>query len=154
MSERPKRRPVVRRFDGNFGWEAVERQGYKTDRSLFRDVTRQVLFDGEHGASAQLRYFEVGPGGHTTLERHEHPHAVVVLRGRGRVLVGREITEVEPYDLVSVPPMTWHQLRADDDQPLGFLCLVDRERDRPRLPGDEDLAELREDPAVAAFIRC
>ena len=43
---------------------------YKRDGSApFRDVTRQVLFD-QPSLACQLRYFEVGPGGHTTLERH------------------------------------------------------------------------------------
>ena len=49
---------------------------YKRDRGApFRDVTRQVLFD-DPPLACQLRYFEVAPGGHTTLERHEHAHAV------------------------------------------------------------------------------
>jgi hypothetical protein len=49
--------------------------------------------------------------------------------------------------------MTWHQFRAAEDAPLGFLCLVSSERDRPQLPSDEDLAALRRNPAIAAFIR-
>jgi quercetin dioxygenase-like cupin family protein len=149
----PKPHPPVRRCRDDFRWEGVERGRYKDERTLFRGVTRQVLFDGEHGSKATLRYFEIGPGGHTTLERHEHPHAVVVLRGRGRVLVGNTIARIVPFDLVSVPPMTWHQLRADEDEPLGFLCLVDVERDRPQLPTEADLEELRANEGVAAFIR-
>ena len=49
--------------------------------------------------------------------------------------------------------MTWHQFRAADDEPLGFLCLVNTDRDRPALPTEADLADLRRDPTVAAFIR-
>jgi hypothetical protein len=49
--------------------------------------------------------------------------------------------------------MTWHQFRADAGEPLGFLCMVNRERDRPQLPTGTQLAELRRDPAVGAFIR-
>jgi hypothetical protein len=49
--------------------------------------------------------------------------------------------------------MTWHQFRADPDQPLGFLCMVNAERDRPQLPTESDLATLRAIPNVAAFIR-
>jgi hypothetical protein len=54
---------------------------------------------------------------------------------------------------VSIPPMTWHQFRANLDQPLGFLCMVNAERDRPQLPTESDLEALRENPNVAAFIR-
>jgi hypothetical protein len=32
--------------------------------------------------------------------------------------------------------MTWHQFHAAPDEPLGFLCLVAAERDRPQLPAE------------------
>jgi quercetin dioxygenase-like cupin family protein len=136
-----------------FGWDDVEVLAYKEEGSApFRTVTRQVLFEeAEHGC--QLRYFEVAPGGHTTLERHEHVHAVLVLRGRGTVLIGDEVREIGEHDLCSVPPLRWHQFRAAEDAPLGFLCLVSSERDRPQLPSDDELAELRKNPAIAGIIR-
>jgi hypothetical protein len=49
--------------------------------------------------------------------------------------------------------MTWHQFRASENEPLGFLCLVNAERDRPQLPGPEELRALRQNPAVAEFIQ-
>ena len=39
-------------------------------------------------------------------------HAVLILRGRGHCLVGGEVKPIETRDLVTVPPMTWHQFRA------------------------------------------
>jgi len=33
-----------------------------------------------------------------------------------------------------VPPDAVHQLRNEGDAPFGFLCIVDRDRDRPRAP--------------------
>lgn len=132
----------VRRHDGTFHWEGVEVLAYKQEGSApFKDVTRQVLFD-DPALAAQLRYFEVAPGGWTTLERHEHVHNVMVIRGRGRCLVGEQAHELAAYDLVSVPPMTWHQFRAAADAPLGFLCLVASERDRPQLPAAQDRERL------------
>ncbi|MEP6678190.1 MAG: cupin domain-containing protein, partial [Betaproteobacteria bacterium] len=117
----------------------------------YRDVTRQVLFD-DPALACQLRYFEVSPGGHTTLERHEHAHAVMVARGRGECLVGDRIYAVAERDLVHVPPLTWHQFRAAADAPLGFLCMVNGVRDRPQLPGAADLERMARDPAIARFI--
>jgi len=35
---------------------------------------------------------------------------------------------------------------------LGFLCLVNAQRDRPQLPNAEDLASLRAIPGVAEFL--
>lgn len=142
----------TRREEG-FRWEEVGVRAYKADDGSFRDVSRQLLFGRDQELPFELRYFEVGPGGHTTLERHEHPHAVVVVRGDGRVLIGSEVRPVTPHDLVHVPPMTWHQFRAADEAPLGFLCLVSAERDRPVRPTEEELAALRSNPEVAGFIR-
>ena len=128
---------VVRKHRG-FRWQGVDLLAYKQEGSApFKDVTRQVLFDDPQ-LPTQLRYFEVAPGGWTTLERHEHVHNVMVLRGRGRCRIGSEEHDIELHDLVSVPPMTWHQFHAAADEPLGFLCLVNRERDRPQLPGPGD----------------
>lgn len=144
----------VRRFvqGGEFRWHGVELTRYKDEGSApFRDVTRQTLFK-RPDMQGELRYFEVAPGGHSTLERHVHAHAVLVLRGRGRVLVGRAIHAIGPHDLVSVAPRTWHQFRADADGPLGFLCMVDATRDKPELPDGRALGALCADPAIAAFL--
>ncbi len=141
------------RYQGGFRWRGVAVHPYKPEGSHFRDVTRQVLFAADGGARSELRYFEVGAGGHTTLERHQHVHQVVIVRGRGRALVDGSVVEVAPFDLVAVPPRSWHQFRAARDEALGFLCLVDAERDRPERPGEADLAELRRDPGMAEFVR-
>ncbi len=144
---------IYRRHAGEFHWQDVEVLAYKqTGEAPFKDVTRQVLFEDPQLA-CQWRYFEVAPGGHTTLERHEHVHAVMVVRGHGRVLVGDAIHDLAEHDLVKVPALTWHQFRAPHDAPLGFLCLVNAARDRPQLPGAADLTALRSDAATAEFIR-
>lgn len=144
---------AIRPSRGPGRWDNVDVLAYKAEGSApFKDVTRQVLF-GDATLGCELRYFEVAAGGHSTLERHEHTHAVMILRGRGSCLVGRDVREVGEHDLVSIPPMTWHQFRAAADAPLGFLCMVNAARDRPQLPDADALERLRADPRVAAFIR-
>ena len=134
---------LVRKHTGDFHWEGVDVLRYKDEGSApFKDVTRQVLFESA-ALPAQLRYFEVAPGGHTTLERHEHVHAVMVIRGRGQCLVGERAYEIGERDLVSVPPMTWHQFHAAGDSPLGVLCMVSAVRDRPQLPTADEAAQLQ-----------
>jgi mannose-6-phosphate isomerase-like protein (cupin superfamily) len=134
--------PLVRKHSGDFHWQGVDVLAYKQDGAApFRDVTRQVLFESAD-LPAQLRYFEVAPGGHTTLERHQHVHAVMVIRGRGRCLVGDRAYDIAEKDLVSVPPMTWHQFVAAGEEPLGFLCLVAAERDRPQLPDSAEVPRI------------
>jgi mannose-6-phosphate isomerase-like protein (cupin superfamily) len=144
--------PLVRHL-GGFRWEGIAVEAYKREGEPFRDVTRQRLFGSGQPAASELRYFEVGPGGWTTLERHAHLHQVIVLRGRGRALVGDRVVELARFDLLRVPPRAWHQLRAPVDEALGFLCLVDRERDRPERPAPDELARLRASPELAEFIR-
>ena len=144
--------PVLRKAIEPGRWDRVDILRYKQEgEAPFEGVTRQVLFEDAGGA--QWRYFEVAPAGHTTLERHQHTHAVMVLHGRGRCLVGDRLYDVGERDLVCVPPLTWHQFRADDQAALGFLCLVSRERDRPQLPTPQQIAQLRADAVLAAFIR-
>ena len=135
-----------------YRWEGVEELPYKEDgRALFKSITRQVLF-ADPDLAGELRYFEMSPGGFSTLERHEHMHAVLILRGRGHCLVGDEVKPVETRDLVTVPAMTWHQFRATKGEPLGFLCMVNAQRDKPQLPTADDLAQLKADPKIAAFL--
>lgn len=136
-----------------FRWEGVEVRPYKGEGTHFAGVTRQVLFEGGDGLGCELRYFEVEPGGWSSLERHHHAHVVMIVRGAARVLVGDRILEARTNDLVRVPPLTWHQFQTAGDAPLGFLCMVDCERDTPERPDDEALAKLRRDAEVAEFIR-
>jgi len=144
---------VVHRKARDYRWEGVTELPYKEDdRALFRSVTRQVLFS-DPAMQGELRYFEVAPGGFSTLERHAHMHAVLVLRGRGHCLVGDEVKQIELRDLITVPPMTWHQFRATAAEPLGFLCMVNAARDKPQLPSEKDLARLASNAKIAAFLR-
>ena len=150
MSESPVR-PFAPAGD-DYRWTAVEQLRYKEEGSApFRDVTRQTLFR-RPDMRGELRYFEVAPGGHSTLERHDHTHAVMILRGSGSVLVGESVHPVKTFDLVTVPPSTWHQFRATSEEPLGFLCMVDAERDKPQLPDADELERLRKSAATSAFL--
>ncbi|KAI93973.1 cupin [Rhodomicrobium udaipurense JA643] len=141
----------ARSSDEGFRWDGVDLLAYKEEGAApFKAITRQVLFQRPE-LSCELRYFEMAPGGHSTFERHEHVHGVMIFRGRGLCLVGDEVREVAAPDLVFIPPMTWHQFRANAGEPFGFLCMVNAERDKPQLPTPGELAELKKNPAVAAF---
>jgi quercetin dioxygenase-like cupin family protein len=141
----------IRDFD-DFRWAAVEHRRYKEDGSApFRDISRQVLFE-EPALCCELRYFEMAPGGYSTLERHQHMHGVMIFRGHGHCLLGTEVRAVKPFDLVTIPAWTWHQFRATAGEAFGFLCMVNRNRDRPQLPTEAELLVLRGIPAVAAFL--
>lgn len=143
---------ILRTHLGECRWQETALHAYKQEGSSFQDVTRQILFEGSTMAF-QWRYFEVAPGGYSTLERHEHEHAVLVARGAGRVLLGHTVYPIQLYDLVQVAAWTWHQFQPTGAEPLGFFCIVNSQRDRPQLPNAADLEALRQSPEAAAFIR-
>ena len=83
-----------------------------------------------------LRYFEVAPGGMTSLEQHEHEHVVVCIRGEGICRVRRKDYALGFMDVIYIPPGAIHQLKNTGKEPFGFFCIVDAERDRPVLLKD------------------
>ena len=143
---------LSRKLD-DFKWEDVPVLAYKEQGTTFRNITRQVLFEGQESLACQWRYFEVAPDGYSTLERHENLHVVMIIRGSGQALVADDILDLSTFDVVRVPALAWHQFRATSGEPLGFLCLVNAERDRPQLPDLAALAQLRSTPCIADFIR-
>ena len=121
------------------GWAGIAPTCYKEKEDgvpRFRDVTRHTLLGAgpggaETGLGFELRYFEVAPGGYSSLERHAHGHAVVIVKGSGVVRLGDAAEPVAPLDVVYVAPHDVHRFSADAQEELGFLCVVDRVRDRP-----------------------
>jgi quercetin dioxygenase-like cupin family protein len=113
-----------------FSWQDVPAHDYKQPAPHHRGVVRSVLVGAAGERTAfHVRYFEIAPGGHTTLERHAHEHAVVVLRGRGEVRLGDAVHAVGFGDAIYVAPYEAHQLRNPSaSEPFGFLCMVDARR--------------------------
>lgn len=126
----------MRRFLDGFRWTGVELEPYKLRAhrgGAFRGASRQVLIGArDEQARFHVRYFELEPGGFTSLERHRHCHVVIGLRGRGRVRVGETNYMLGRLDTIYVPPNAPHQLSALGRGPFGFLCIVNARRDKPR----------------------
>ena len=97
---------------------------------------RRVELVGKFGERSRcdLRYFEVAPGGHTSLEEHLHTHVVIGVRGEGVLVLGNRRLPLRRFDVASVGPLETHQLRNETGEKFGFLCIVDHERDRPMRP--------------------
>lgn len=126
----------------DFHWDGVERKHYKTDTTNFDGVSRYSLLgeaDDEWELNMQTRYFEIEEGGYTSLEQHRHPHSVVIIRGSGTVVLGNEVHSIGLNDVVFVSPETLHQFHADQGDALGFICIVDRYRDKPTIPSSDTI---------------
>ncbi|MDR3688793.1 MAG: cupin domain-containing protein [Fimbriimonas sp.] len=143
---------MVKHSNGSYRWQGIDVHPYKEDGTIFKSVTRQTLFHGGDDLNVELRYFEVGISGYTTLERHQHAHLVTIIRGCGRVLIGDKVIGIGVHDVVQIPPFTWHQFQPSEGEVLGFLCMVNPERDRPQRPTTEDVESLNANEDVAAFI--
>jgi len=142
---------LVRGFH-DWQWDGVTVHPYKEEGAApFRAITRQTLFT-EPELGCELRYFEMAAGGHSSLERHEHMHAVLILRGEGHCLLGNTVRALKQNDLVTILPWLWHQFRATAGAPMGFLCMVNQTRDKPQLPTDAEIAEMRRHTTVSAFL--
>ncbi len=136
MTRRRAERPLIARFDpAKFRWAGIAPRPYKPPQGsapAWKGVERFVLVGAAGEPTAfQLRYFEIAPRGFSSHERHRHAHAVLVIRGHGRLRLGNTVRRVGPMDFVYIPPNTPHQFRAGAE-PFGFLCPVDAVRDRPR----------------------
>ncbi len=139
-----------------YRWESVPQKQYKDSAGCYEKVRRfSLLGEGEHEHELNFhtRYFEVGSGGYTSFEHHRHPHSVIIIRGSGSVVLGNEVHDINLHDVVYVSPETLHQFHADKGEPLGFLCVVDRYRDRPVLPGDEEVKKALTSDKTRSKIR-
>eukprot|EP00667_Euglena_gracilis_P005775 EG_transcript_5818 len=158
-----KRQRVERPLEGNHGkvlrfattpvpsgmsrWVDVPLEDYKppADKS-WSGITRTELA-GKRGESClfHTRYFEVRPGGHTTLEKHQHEHVVIVFRGAGWCVLGDRAWQLREGDVVYTSPGEVHQFGCDENaqQEFGFFCIVNAVRDRP-VPQDSTAVEICE----------
>ncbi len=132
--------PRVLRHRPEFEWTDRPSSAYKDARNLadalaFKGV-RRVELVGKFGerSSTDLRYFEIEPGGYSSLEEHVHTHIVIGARGHGVLVLGSRRETLAPMDVACIGPLEAHQLRNESSEPFGFFCVVDHDRDRPSAP--------------------
>lgn len=96
---------------------------YRSDASA--DITKQVLVGKADGAKDFIvRYFTVPPGGKTAYDQHPHQHGVVVVQGKGRVMLNDAWHELNTGDSVFTDSNEIHQFEAVGNEPLGFICVI------------------------------
>ena len=141
-----------------FLWADVTPRAYKDEPGsgrgmAWQGLTRHTLVRApEAGVSFEVRYFEIAPGGFSSLEKHAHVHVVVAVRGRGQALVGDRVVELAAMDIVETPACAPHRWVNPGDEPFGFLCTVEGERDQPRPLDDAEWEALLADPRTAPFV--
>lgn len=144
----------VIRAERGFRWKGVDTLVYKPAGSGFKNIIRRVLL-GHHEKDLpfQVRYFEIKNGGYSSLECHNHRHAVVVLRGRGKMFLKNRVYDLKFLDAVYIGKNVIHQFHQVGRGPFGFLCLVAAKRDRPRLVSRADADKLGKKFRAKKFVR-
>lgn len=134
-----------------FTWDKIQKHDYKKAEQegtcSFQDVTRQVLSEGASDLKFEVRYFEAGKGGFTTLEKHEHAHFVIAARGEGYLIMNDTVTKFQPNDAFYIPGGTVHQLVNTGEGPMGFFCMVNADRDPYRLLSEKEFDDFLKTPA-------
>jgi len=142
------------RHRGNYRWVGAQPEPYKRQSGDWAAALRIVLVGQmSEPLDFQLRYFELEPGGFTSLEKHEHAHVVIIIRGKGTIVAGSECWNVGFLDTAYIAPLTPHQILNGGDEPLGFFCIVDAVRDRPQPLSPSELQRLLQIPSVREAIR-
>ena len=54
--------------------------------------------------------------------------------------------------MIEIPKLMAHQFRANQDDHLGFLCLVNVDRDKVQVITEEEQAVMMENPVIEEFL--
>jgi quercetin dioxygenase-like cupin family protein len=116
----------VHKYKGNseyLDWDDVEE--VQLNEEGLDSISRRILIgENEKAPNSIMRYFRVGPNGHSRLERHPQEHEVIVLHGKGKVQIADKITEIRPFDVVFIEGNELHQFSSSENESLGFICVI------------------------------
>ena len=99
------------------------------------DTTIQVLISSDEAPNFAMRRIVMQPDGSMPKHTNTVEHEQLVLGGRARVGIGKEVYEVEKDDVVFIPAGMPHFYETIGDEPFVFLCSV------PNLPDTVEIVE-------------
>lgn len=120
---------TIRKFTGdwkkNFSWTGARSRKYNNE------VTETWMIGKKEGAeNFAFRYYEIKSGGVSNKEQHPYDHGVLILQGKGEVLMGDETHPIARGDILHIPPDILHQLSNTGSESLGFLCVIPARREK------------------------
>ena len=117
----------------DFEWEGRKSVIYKNTNITSFEGVRRIELIGNNGEMSRfdLRYFEISKNGFSSKEKHQHIHVIIVARGEGVIIIDEKEYSAKKNDILYVKPMATHKLMNVHDEPFGFYCVVDHDRDRP-----------------------
>ena len=66
--------------------------------------------------------------------------------------MGDTVENVQAGDMIEIPKLMAHQFRANQGDYLGFLCLVNIDRDKVQVITAEEQAEMMKNPVIEEFL--
>lgn len=154
MTPAARRNLSVVRSKKSFEWQGVPTLVYKPTGTGFKNIIRRVILgEKESDLPFQIRYFEIRPGGYSSLECHNHRHAVVVIRGKGKMFLKSRVHDLKPFDSVYIGKNVIHQFHQAGREPFGFLCIVAARRDRPRLVTPKQASSIRRKFGAGKYVK-
>ena len=93
MQKKALNKSRLYRHKGGLEWQGIKTEKYKPKGGDWADIVRRVIV-GKKGETARfhLRYFEISPGGYSSLEKHKHEH-VVICEGKGHPYRKKQYTQ-------------------------------------------------------------
>lgn len=97
----------------------------RIDNEVARGVSARLLIGKKDGAeNFCMRLFQLDPGGHTPLHRHEWEHEIFFHQGRGEIFLNGSWNPVSEGTAAFVPGDQDHQIRNTGPDTLSFVCLI------------------------------
>jgi quercetin dioxygenase-like cupin family protein len=122
---------VIHKFIGKWGqkldWEGTRSRRYDSETAK-QVVETWLVGKAEKAENFAIRYYEVGAGGFTNKEQHEHDHGIIFLQGEATVMLEEEKHDVTVGDVVYIPPNALHQIINRGDEAMGFICVIPARR--------------------------
>jgi quercetin dioxygenase-like cupin family protein len=97
----------------------------RIDNDVAKGVAARLLIGKNDGAkNFCMRIFQLDPGGHTPLHRHEWEHEIFFHEGQGEIFLGDAWKQVGPGCAAFVPGEADHQIKNTGTGVLSFVCLI------------------------------
>ncbi len=124
---------TIHKFTGDwervFTWEGARTRMYQNTAD--NQVSETWMIGKKEGAeNFAFRYYQLSPGSHSNLEQHPYDHGILILQGKGEVLLSERTSGISRGDIIHIPPNALHQISNTGDAPLGFLCVIPARREK------------------------
>lgn len=124
---------IIKKFTGDwdqvFSWDGTRSRMYQNDEN--NQVSETWMIGKKEGAqNFAFRYYQLSPGSHSRKEQHLHDHGMLVLQGKGEILLGEQIHPISRGDIIYIAPDLLHQVNNTSGEALGFICVIPARREK------------------------